>query len=77
VDRTSDIKAVQTVLAERLLKGRNVVLVGNSYGATVICDALRDFEDKSSLNKRSGPSGKILGVIFVSASRDHFHIVYT
>jgi pimeloyl-ACP methyl ester carboxylesterase len=72
VDRTPDIKVVQTALAKRLLKGRNVVLVGNSYGATVICDALRDFEDKSSLDKRSGPSGKILGVIFVSASCDYF-----
>jgi pimeloyl-ACP methyl ester carboxylesterase len=65
VDRTPDIKVVQAALAERLLKGKNVILVGNSYGATVICDAVKDFEENSSL-RHYGPHGKIMGLIFVS-----------
>lgn len=40
VDRTPDIKVVQKALGPRLGQGKDVILVGNSYGATVICDAL-------------------------------------
>jgi pimeloyl-ACP methyl ester carboxylesterase len=72
VDRTPDIKVVQAALAERLLKGKNVILVGNSYGATVICDAVKDFEDNSSL-RYHGPHGKILGLIFVSPNAPQIH----
>jgi surfactin synthase thioesterase subunit len=67
VDRTPDIQVVQNVLAQQLLEGKNIILVGNSYGATVICDAVQAFEHQSSL-QYSGPSGKILGLIFVRLS---------
>jgi pimeloyl-ACP methyl ester carboxylesterase len=66
VDRTPDIKSLQKVLAQQLHQGKNVVLIGNSYGATVICDAVKDFEDKSSLKSTAPANGKILGLIFVS-----------
>jgi pimeloyl-ACP methyl ester carboxylesterase len=63
VDRTPDIKAVQKTLDQRFHLGRQVILVGNSYGGTVICDAVKDFEKESSVKSRDG---KILGLIFVS-----------
>jgi hypothetical protein len=62
VDCMPDIKAVQRILAQRLLQGRHVILVSNSYGATVICDAVNDFEHHSSVKFHDG---KILGLIFV------------
>jgi surfactin synthase thioesterase subunit len=73
VDRTPDIQVVQNALAHRLLEGKNVILVGNSYGATVICDAVKDFEHQSSL-KHSGSNGKILGLIFVSLYSPQMHM---
>jgi pimeloyl-ACP methyl ester carboxylesterase len=75
VDRTPDIKVVQAALAERLLMGKNVILVGNSYGATVICDAVKNFEDNSSL-RRHGLHGKILGLIFVSPNAPQVHATF-
>lgn len=65
VDRTPDIKVVQKALKEKLNQGKDVILVGNSYGGTVICDAVGDFDAKSSI-KFNG-KGKILGLIFVRA----------
>jgi pimeloyl-ACP methyl ester carboxylesterase len=70
VDRIPDIQVVQNVLAQRLLEGKNVILVGNSYGATVICDAVQAFEHQSSM-QNSGPRGKILGLIFVRPRLNH------
>lgn len=64
VDRTPDVKVVQNALGQQIRQGRKVVLVGNSYGCTVICDALKDFEYESAISKTA--DGKILGVIFVS-----------
>lgn len=64
VDRRPDIKVVQKALKEKLNQGKDVILVGNSYGGTVICDAVEDFEAKSSI--KFNDKGKILGLIFVS-----------
>ncbi|KAF1920460.1 Alpha/Beta hydrolase protein [Ampelomyces quisqualis] len=66
VDRTPEIEAVQKVLSRRIHQGKDIVLVGNSYGATVICDAVKDFEDKSAMKYPSSSNGKILGLIFFS-----------
>jgi len=68
VDRTPDIKLVRRNLSMRLHQGKNVILVGNSYGATVICDAVKDFEAKSSLKPNAPANGKILGLVFVSST---------
>ncbi|KAF2827410.1 alpha/beta-hydrolase [Ophiobolus disseminans] len=66
VDRTPDIKWVQRAIGMRLRQGKNVVLVGNSYGATVICDAVKDFEARSMLKSYGPANGKISGLIFFS-----------
>jgi alpha-beta hydrolase superfamily lysophospholipase len=65
VDRTSDIDVVQEALVHQIGQDQKVILVGNSYGCTVICDALKDFEHESAVNDAAG--GKIIGVIFVSS----------
>jgi pimeloyl-ACP methyl ester carboxylesterase len=65
VDRTHDIQVVQEAISQCLSAGKNIVLVGNSYGATVICDAVKEFANKSSPNPVAPASGKILGLIFV------------
>ncbi|KAH7394068.1 Alpha/Beta hydrolase protein [Phaeosphaeria sp. MPI-PUGE-AT-0046c] len=64
VNRIPDIEAVQKSLKQQIQNGKDVILVGNSYGGTVICDAVGDFEAKSSI-KFTG-KGKILGLIFFS-----------
>lgn len=64
VDRTCDIEIVQKAIRQQIQRGKDIILVGNSYGGTVICDAVGDFEAKSSI-KYTG-HGKILGLIFVS-----------
>lgn len=71
VDRRPDIKAVQKAIREQLDKGKDIVLVGNSYGATVVGDALKDFEYRSAVNAPASVHGKILGVIMVSSLTEH------
>lgn len=68
VERTTDVAAVANLLETRLRDGEDVVLVGNSYGATVIMEAVRDFEDRSvnSAPEASEDKGRILGLIMVS-----------
>jgi alpha-beta hydrolase superfamily lysophospholipase len=64
VDRTADIEVVQEALSQQIHHDQKVILVGNSYGCTVICDALKDFEHESAVSDAT--DGKIIGVIFVS-----------
>ncbi|KAH7085410.1 Alpha/Beta hydrolase protein [Paraphoma chrysanthemicola] len=68
VDRTPDIRVVQKAIGKCLHKGReqDVILVGNSYGATVIGDAVKDYERLSSVNAQAPAQGRILGVIMLS-----------
>lgn len=65
VDRTSDVQVVQKALGQQIYQGQRVILVGNSYGCTVICDALKDFEYESTVSDAA--DGKIMGVVFVSS----------
>ncbi|KAF2026826.1 alpha/beta-hydrolase [Setomelanomma holmii] len=70
LERTADIKVVQKAIRKRVHQGRgggqNVILVGNSYGATVIGDAVKDFEKLSSVSPAAPAQGKILGLIMLS-----------
>ncbi|KAF3004833.1 hypothetical protein E8E13_004304 [Curvularia kusanoi] len=68
VERTADVEAVTQLLSQRLhLDGDDVILVGNSYGATVIMEAVKDFEAYSSaLGPRTPNSAQILGLIMLS-----------
>jgi pimeloyl-ACP methyl ester carboxylesterase len=58
---------VTNLLLERLKTGSDVILVGNSYGATIIMEAAKHFEAYSSVSPRpiSTTSGHILGLIMV------------
>ena len=47
VERTADVNVVVHLLEARLQAGEDVILVGNSYGATVIMEAVKNFEDRS------------------------------
>lgn len=71
VERTADVRAVTAVLEHRLENGEDVVLVGNSYGATVIGEAVKECEAYSS-GVSTGPmqagKGRILGLIMVPLS---------
>ncbi|KAF2868914.1 Alpha/Beta hydrolase protein [Massariosphaeria phaeospora] len=58
VDRRPDIEAVRRTLLHRLDQGRDVVLVGNSYGATVISEAVKGLKHP--------PRGRILALVFIS-----------
>lgn len=67
VKRTADVDVVTELLETRLEAGKDVVLVGNSYGATVIVEAVKDFEDRSvnSAPENTKGEGWILGLIMV------------
>lgn len=72
--RKDDVAAVRTVLIKELEEGRDVVLVGNSYGGTVISDAVEGLKKHSKALSRSEsiagrsprPRGQILGLIYLS-----------
>ncbi|KZM24977.1 uncharacterized protein EKO05_0009470 [Ascochyta rabiei] len=68
VERTADVDVVTQLLETRLEDGEDVVLVGNSYGATVIMEAVRDFEDRSAVpaGEKTEGKGRILGLIMLS-----------
>lgn len=70
VKRKSDVNAVVQLLEARLQVGDDVVLVGNSYGATVIMEAVKDFEDRSviSLGDKKKGEGQIFGLIMVGSA---------
>jgi pimeloyl-ACP methyl ester carboxylesterase len=65
VERTADVEVVTNLLSKRLETGSDVILVGNSYGATVAMEAVKHFEAYSSISPgpRSSSSGRILGLI--------------
>ncbi|KAH6637686.1 Alpha/Beta hydrolase protein [Boeremia exigua] len=68
VERKADVEVVTELLRYRLRKGEDVIMVGNSYGATVIMEAVKDFEAYSStfVLERTGVEGRILGLIMLS-----------
>ena len=67
IERTADVEVVANLLLKRLKTGSDVILVGNSYGATVIMEAVKHFEAYSTISAhpRSSTSGHILGLIMV------------
>lgn len=66
--RQADVNVVRSFLSQQLNKGKDVLLVGNSYGGTVIGEAVKDFISFSSVSTTPTPPGKgrILGLIFLS-----------
>jgi pimeloyl-ACP methyl ester carboxylesterase len=68
VERKSDTNVVTGLLETRLNNGQDVVLVGNSYGATVIMEAVKEFEDRSAVSAPSTAEGegRVLGLVMVS-----------
>lgn len=64
VDREPDIKAVRDILEGYLEFGRDVVLVGHSYGGTVIGEAVNGLQSKS-VTAAGATGGRILGLIMV------------
>jgi pimeloyl-ACP methyl ester carboxylesterase len=58
-------------MQRRLSTGRDIILVGNSYGAAVISEAVKNYENISTTafehNDRS-PHGRIRGLIMVRLS---------
>lgn len=67
--RNEDVAAVRNILSRELNEGRDVVLVGNSYGGTVIGEAVKGFPSNNTAStaikarhKRTG--GKVLGLVF-------------
>jgi pimeloyl-ACP methyl ester carboxylesterase len=67
VERIADTNTVTGLLETRLSNGEDVILVGNSYGATVIMEAVKEFEGRStvSAHKMTEGEGSILGLIMV------------
>lgn len=67
VERTADTAVVTELLETRLKDGEDIILVGNSYGATVIMEAVKGFEDRSavSASEKTEGEGRILGLIMV------------
>ncbi|KAF2704246.1 hypothetical protein K504DRAFT_494986 [Pleomassaria siparia CBS 279.74] len=80
VGREPDIEAVRSLLLQKLTQGIDVLLVGNSYGATVIGEAVKDLKEyqapeqysvlSNNLDRfsghgyRSNNRGQILGLVF-------------
>ncbi|KAJ4990696.1 hypothetical protein SVAN01_03705 [Stagonosporopsis vannaccii] len=48
IERTADMGAVTELLEVMLRGGDDIVLIGNSYGATVTMEAVKAFEDNGS-----------------------------
>jgi dienelactone hydrolase len=67
LDRTLDIDAVKSAINARLDERKDIILVGNSYGATVIGEAVKDLEHLSSNHPGRAHRPKILGLIMVSS----------
>ena len=68
VERTADVEVVTTLLSKRLKTGADVILVGNSYGATVATEAVKHFSAYSSIispNPQPSPSCPLRGRIMV------------
>ncbi|KAJ4319348.1 hypothetical protein N0V94_003938 [Neodidymelliopsis sp. IMI 364377] len=68
VERSEDVQVVTKLLEDYLNGGEDVILVGNSYGATVIGEAVKDFEDRSitTTTKHTQGEGRILGLVMLS-----------
>ncbi|KAF2444237.1 alpha/beta-hydrolase [Karstenula rhodostoma CBS 690.94] len=71
VGRQPDIDAVKSVLYKHLNLGRDVVLVGNSYGCTVIGEAVKGaprYSASSSSAVVAGPEarGRIISLVYLS-----------
>ncbi|KAF1928920.1 uncharacterized protein M421DRAFT_92046 [Didymella exigua CBS 183.55] len=68
VERTADNNIVIGLLETRLKNGEDVILVGSSYGATAIMEAVEDFEDRSAIfvPENTRGEGQILGLIMLS-----------
>ncbi|ORY09767.1 Alpha/Beta hydrolase protein [Clohesyomyces aquaticus] len=77
--RQPDIDAVRSTLAAELASGKDVVLVGHSYGGTVVGEAVKIFRADAAPSipvrrsllyrkyARPPPRGKILGLIMLSS----------
>lgn len=86
--RVADISVVAGALAKKIALGRDVVLVGNSYGATVIGEAVRGYGEfrgkdgegseavgsngKESEDAERKGRGRVLGLIMVRS----LHAIY-
>ncbi|KAJ4384474.1 hypothetical protein N0V86_000073 [Didymella sp. IMI 355093] len=68
VERKADTNVVTGLLENRLNDGQDVVLVGNSYGATVIMEAVKELEDRSAVSVPSTAEGegRVLGLVMLS-----------
>jgi alpha-beta hydrolase superfamily lysophospholipase len=66
LDRTLDIDAVKSAINARLSEQKDIILVGNSYGATVIGEAVKDLEHLSSNHPGKAHRPKIIGLVMVS-----------
>ncbi|KAK7180645.1 hypothetical protein DPSP01_014042 [Paraphaeosphaeria sporulosa] len=71
VGRQPDIEAVKSVLYKHLNAGRDVVLVGNSYGCTVIGEAVKgaprySASSSSALVAGSKARGRIVSLIYLA-----------
>jgi pimeloyl-ACP methyl ester carboxylesterase len=76
--RDADVAAVRHILIQRLENGKDVLLVGNSYGATVIGEAVKGLQKDTASTPNHTPSdvsnhspngsrrGRILGLMFIS-----------
>lgn len=62
VERSADVEVVTKLLESKLHGGEDIILVGKSYGATVIMEAVKDFEAYSSTcATRRQSKGQIMG----------------
>jgi len=68
VERTADTNIVIDLLEIRLNSGEDVILIGKSYGATVIMEAVKEFEDHSAVSAHEATEGEghLLALIMVS-----------
>ncbi|KAF2641337.1 alpha/beta-hydrolase [Massarina eburnea CBS 473.64] len=64
--RQDDIEPVVEALTRHINAGRDVVLVGNSYGATVIGEAVRSFPCYDPSTARPRIDGQVLGLIYLN-----------
>lgn len=63
--RDWDIQSVRSILAKELAADHNVLLVGNSYGGTVIAEAVKGYKTFQAHSSRHN-RGRILALVFIA-----------
>jgi pimeloyl-ACP methyl ester carboxylesterase len=62
-----DIDYLQSLIAAETLNGRNVIMVGHSFGGVASSSSVKGFTAKNPSNLKSPNDGKVVGIVLLTA----------